>query len=283
VKLCTSIPATRRFCAAARARGLTIGLVPTMGALHEGHRALILRSVREQGVTVVSIFVNPAQFGPCEDFNTYPRPASRDCALAGAAGADALFMPSVRAMYPGHGLTWVEVDELADHLCGSRRPGHFRGVATVVAKLLNIIRPDAAYFGKKDFQQLRVIQQMARDLHMDTRIIGCPTKRERSGLALSSRNAYMTPSQRGRAPVIYRALKEITFLIKYKSLKTQQQIRARFKRLITAQLPEARVEYIELVDRVRLAPMRRPGGRMLLACAIRVGVCRLIDNREVSV
>src|SRR5215475_8949644 len=197
---------------AARHGGLKVGLVPTMGYLHEGHLSLMRRARRECGLTVASIFVNPAQFGPGEDFERYPRDLDHDRAMLERAEVDVLFHPDAATMYPraagglGAHHTWVEVEGLSDTLCGTARPGHFRGVATVVAKLLNIVEPDSAYFGQKDAQQAIIIRTMVRDLDMSARIEVCPTVREPDGLAMSSRNKYLSPAERQAAPVIHRAL-----------------------------------------------------------------------------
>lgn len=199
--------ALARRVAAWRAKGLSVGFVPTMGALHSGHAALVRRAARECDRVVVSVFVNPLQFGPGEDFGRYPRALPADRRLVGAAGADAVYAPSASAMYPAGFRTHVEVEGFSDLHCGKYRPGHFRGVATVVLKLFNQVRPDRAYFGEKDFQQVVILERMVRDLSVPVRVVRVPIVRERDGLALSSRNAYLTPDQRAAAPALRRALK----------------------------------------------------------------------------
>ncbi len=189
-------------------RGISIGFVPTMGALHEGHLSLVRRCREENDISVVSIFVNPMQFGPSEDFSRYPRDVEDDMAELRKAGVDILFMPVVENIYPEGFATYVNVEHLSDKLCGHFRPGHFRGVATVVTKLLNIARPARAYFGRKDYQQFLIIRQLVRDLNLDAEIVMCPTVREADGLAMSSRNQYLSPGERDAATVIYRTLCE---------------------------------------------------------------------------
>jgi pantoate--beta-alanine ligase len=199
--------ALSRLVAGWRARGLTVGLVPTMGALHSGHAALVRRAARECDRVVVSVFVNPLQFGPNEDFGRYPRALPADRRLVAAAGGDVVYAPSVEAMYPKHFRTYVEVEGLSELYDGKFRPGHFRGVATVVLKLFNQVRADRAYFGEKDYQQVVILETMARDLSVPVKIVRVPTVREKDGLALSSRNAYLTPEQRAAAPALRAALR----------------------------------------------------------------------------
>lgn len=261
--------------------GKSVGLVPTMGAFHEGHISLIKRSVRENGITVVTIFVNPTQFGPKEDYSKYPRKERADIGLAGKAGADVVFIPKASEMYPSGYRTYIDVHGLDKHLCGAERPGHFRGVVTVVAKLFNITTPDRAYFGKKDYQQQAVVRKMAIDLNMNTKIVSCPTIREKDGLALSSRNAYLTPGQRGNAYLIYKALKKTVFLIQYSHLTGIVKARGVFSNGIKS-LRGARIEYFELVGVDDLKPLKVLKGRILAACAVRVGKTRLIDNIEIN-
>ncbi len=199
-----SVEEVRNALARTRLEGRTIGFVPTMGALHEGHLSLVRASKRRTDITVVSIFVNPTQFGPGEDFDAYPRDPESDAAMLEAEDVEFLFVPAVSVMYPSGSVTRVDPGPLADVLCGAARPGHFSGVATVVTKLLNIVRPDIAFFGEKDYQQLKVLQQVARDLDMPTRVVGCPIVREADGLAMSSRNRYLTPEQRSQALALHR-------------------------------------------------------------------------------
>jgi len=279
-----------------RSEGKRIGLVPTMGALHEGHLSLVRASLKTCDRTVVSIFVNPLQFGPREDLAKYPRPFSRDCSLLRRLGVDAVFHPSPASMYPRGFATSVEVGgPLTAGLCSPRRPGHFRGVATVVAKLFNAVRPDAAFFGAKDFQQSAVIARMANDLDMGIEVRVMSTVRERDGLAMSSRNAYLGAAGRKAATVLFRALQAGRGRISAGERRTGAVIKA--IRGVLATEPLARVEYLEITDagtlepmpslggRVRLARQRRAGetsptfgGRVLLAAAVRVGGTRLIDN-----
>lgn len=271
-----TIKETRAAVAIARNRGLIIGFVPTMGALHAGHQALMRRAREDCGFVVASIFVNPLQFGPQEDYERYPRDLERDAQMAEAAGVDLLFAPSSAEMYPPGFATSVEVAGLTAGLCGAHRPGHFRGVATVVTKLLNIVRPDRAYFGQKDAQQLAVIRRLAADLDMQTEIIGVPTVREADGLAISSRNAYLSAEERRAAAVLYRSLQAAA-----EAARRGERSPARLQALMWDTLAAerlARPEYAEVVDAETLQPLARLAGRALLAVAARVGPARLIDN-----
>jgi pantoate--beta-alanine ligase len=265
-----------------RQQGFThsIGFVPTMGALHEGHLDLGRRARKSNKATVVSIFVNPTQFGPNEDFKQYPRPWNRDLSLLRDLAVDILFAPSSQEMYPAAPQTTVSVKDLNNVLCGaptSRGPGHFDGVATVVAKLFNIIEPTRAYFGLKDFQQVRVIEQMVADLNFPVQIIRCPTVRAKSGLALSSRNAYLNKDEQLVAPRFYAALQYGRKLLTSKSKMTPQQIRNQVKGQLTSN-PQIKVEYVELVDPKTLQPLTTRQRPALLVSAIRLGKTRLIDN-----
>jgi pantoate--beta-alanine ligase len=265
----------------ARGRGATVGLVPTMGALHEGHLSLIRAARADNDVVVVSIYVNPTQFGPGEDFGDYPRDLPRDRVLASRAGADLIFSPSTKEMYADDHCTWVEVEGPTSGLCGRSRPGHFRGVCTVVAKLFGICRPDRAYFGEKDAQQLVVIKRMARDLNCDVEIVSCPTAREEDGLAMSSRNARLTKEQRAQAPTLYRALEAARG-----AANQGERDAAVLKVLVRAVLAEAPlgdVDYVEIVDAEDLTPQTTVAGRSLIAVSVRFGEVRLIDNISVSV
>lgn len=257
-------------------KGRTIGFVPTMGALHRGHLSLIQRSRRENDRTVVSIFVNPIQFGPSEDFQRYPRPVAKDNKLCREAGVDILYRPSVHEMYPEGFCTRVEVQGLADGLCGRSRPGHFEGVTTVVFKLLNAVQADRAYFGEKDYQQLIVLQQMARDLNLPVQVIGCPIIREPDGLALSSRNAYLKLAERRHAPLLHKALALGAAMGRNHRGSIANIRRATMNSLKT--IPKVRIEYVEIVDAATLRPARKLGGRLRIAAAIRIGRTRLIDN-----
>ncbi len=266
----------RAACAAARDTGRVIGLVPTMGALHKGHLALARRARRECDSVAMSIFVNRLQFGPAEDFSGYPRDAQHDALLAGEAGVDLLFVPAEAEIHVADHRTWIEVAGMGEVLCGRSRPGHFRGVTTVVHKLLAIVRPDAAYFGEKDAQQLRIIRRMAGDLHDPVRIVGCPTVRAADGLALSSRNAYLTEAERRAAPVLHRALRDAA-----ESVRTGERdldsIVQRTRRTLAAE-PLAVIDYVEAVDDTDLTPARTMARPVLLAIAVRFGKARLIDN-----
>lgn len=245
-----------------------------MGALHEGHASLIRRARKENEEVVVSIFVNPTQFGPGEDFSRYPRSLTQDAALCRKEGVSAILAPSAQALYPPAYQTWVTVKKLSQPLCGPFRPGHFRGVATVVLKLLNMVQPDRAYFGEKDFQQLRVIQQMVADLDVPVKIVACPTVRESSGLALSSRNAYLSPAEREASPLLRRALRAAGQVLKSRRNRTQAK---RAARRILSQIPGVRVQYLDIVDPDTLmTPVA--SGPVLLAAAVYVGQTRLIDN-----
>lgn len=256
--------------------GKRIGFVPTMGALHAGHASLIARARRENDAVVVSIFVNPIQFGPQEDFKRYPRNLSRDAALCRALGADILFFPSAGSMYAKDFKTYVRVEGLSDVLCGSFRPGHFRGVATVVAKLFNIVRPDTAYFGKKDAQQARIIQKMVEDLNFPLRVRVLPTVREKDGLAMSSRNAYLRGSQRRDALAVPQALS----LAKEKVRSGLRDAAAviRLMRRHIERVKGVRIDYVAIVDQKNLMPVKKIGRGSLAALAVRIGRTRLIDN-----
>jgi pantoate--beta-alanine ligase len=271
-----TIGALRAELDAARRRGATIGFVPTMGSLHEGHLALIRSARAQNNVVVVSIFGNPTQFDVAEDLENYPRNLTRDLRLAQSAGADMVLTPRAAEMYPKGFATWVEVEGLTEGLCGASRPGHFRGVCTVVAKLFNICRPDRAYFGEKDAQQLAVIRKMVRDLDMRLEIIGCPTVREPDGLAMSSRNARLSAEERAQAPVLYRALSAAGTAI-----ENGERDAARIKAGICSQLADAglgTIDYVEIVNAADLTPVETIAGRCLIALAMFFGSVRLIDN-----
>ncbi|MHB9026323.1 MAG: pantoate--beta-alanine ligase [Armatimonadota bacterium] len=253
-----------------------IGFVPTMGYLHAGHEALIRRARAECDLVVVSIFVNPTQFGPNEDFTRYPRDLAHDQALCERAGADLIFHPDAQEIYPRGNSTWVDVEGLTDIACGAARPGHFRGVCTVCAKLFNIVRPDRAYFGEKDFQQLQVIRRMVRDLFMPLTIVGVPTVRETDGLAMSSRNSYLSPTERQAARVVPRAMQLAQELVEGGELETAAIIAA-IERFIAEQ-PVATLQYAIIVDPESLEPLRILTHEARLLIAVLVGKTRLIDN-----
>ena len=254
-----------------------MALVPTMGALHEGHAALIRRARRvagKRGTVIVSIFVNPTQFGPKEDLSRYPRHFTEDKRLCLSLGVDAIFHPSAGEMYRGDFSTWVGESAVSDGLCGASRPGHFRGVCTVVLKLFTIVQPDAAIFGLKDFQQCAVIARMVRDLDVPLRLVFAPTVRERDGLALSSRNACLSPEERSEAPTIRRAL----LAVRAAFLKGERSA-AKLRQIARRQISRsARVDYIEVVDAASLAPVRTPRAGDTMAVAAFFGRTRLIDN-----
>jgi pantoate--beta-alanine ligase len=275
-----TIAGTRKWIAAARNRGASIGLVPTMGALHGGHASLIRLARRECASVVVSIFVNPTQFGPSEDYKEYPRQLETDMQLCEREGVEFVFAPQPEEMYPEGFCSFVEVTGLQDVLCGASRPGHFRGVATVVAKLLGIVQPNRAYFGQKDAQQARIVQQLALDLNMATEIVIGPTIREPDGLALSSRNLYLDAKQRESARVLYRALTWAKDRIE-SGERDAAKLKVRIEDLIKA-TPGAALDYVGVVDWQRLRPLSRMAGEVLIAVAVRFGDTRLIDNILVS-
>ena len=256
--------------------GQRIGLVPTMGALHEGHRSLMRAARNDCDQVVVSIFVNPTQFGPGEDLERYPRPIETDLAACRHESVDAVFCPSVAEMYPEGSVTTVTVNRLAQGLCGAHRPGHFNGVTTVVAKLFNIVQPDAAYFGQKDAQQAVVIRRMTRDLLWPIEIVVCPTIREADGLAMSSRNVYLSPHERTQACCLHAALEWARQQIEA-GRQDARPLLDKMRELIEAAGP-CRIDYIELVDADDLTPKAVALGRCLLALAVHIGKARLIDN-----
>lgn len=259
-----------------RAEGLTVGLVPTMGYLHEGHQSLIARSVAENDRTVVSDFVNPIQFGPTEDLATYPRDIERDAALCESTGANLIFHPEADEMYAPDFCTYVDMDHLTKGLCGKTRPIHFRGVCTVVSKLFHIVQPDRAYFGQKDAQQLAVIRRMVRDLNMPLTIVGCPIIREEDGLAKSSRNTYLSAEERKAALCLSRGLNKGKAAVEASETDAEK-----VKAIITAEIeaePLSRIDYVEIVDWNNLEPVSSTEGSILAAVAVYIGKTRLIDN-----
>jgi pantoate--beta-alanine ligase len=262
--------------ASARAEGRSVGFVPTMGALHEGHLSLVRRVKAQVDLTVVSIFVNPTQFGPNEDFARYPRDLPRDADILASAGADVLFAPEADEIYAPGASTFVEVAGLSDKLEGKSRPGHFRGVATVVTKLLEIVNPSVAAFGQKDAQQAILIKALARDLFMNVEILVLPTKRDDDGVALSSRNVLLSPEERRAARAIPRALEAAKAALEAGE-RDAGKITAAAKAVIEGE-PLLRIDYAELVDAERLEPIQKVQGEMLLALAVLAGSIRLIDN-----
>lgn len=271
-----TIEEVRKQVRAWRREGLTVGLVPTMGYLHEGHQSLIARSVAENDRTVVSDFVNPIQFGPTEDLATYPRDLAHDAELCEKTGADLIFNPEPDEMYVPDFCTYVDMDHLTKGLCGASRPIHFRGVCTVVSKLFHIVQPDRAYFGQKDAQQLAVIRRMVRDLNMPLEIIGCPIIREADGLAQSSRNTYLSAEERQAALCLSRGLRKGKA-----AMDAGETDAAKVKAIITAEIeaePLSRIDYVEIVDWNNLEPVASTEGSILTAIAVYIGKTRLIDN-----
>ena len=260
----------------ARAEGRSAGLVPTMGALHAGHISLVRAALGECQPVIASIFVNPSQFGPNEDFQKYPRAFEADAQKLEDAGVDYLFAPEAAEIYPPGFHTWVNVEGLSDRLEGRVRPGHFRGVTTVVLKLLEIVQPQKAFFGRKDAQQARIIQQMARDLHLDSEIVVCPIVREADGLAMSSRNAYLNPKERRAATILFRALDGARASIA-RGERDALRITAAMREALRSE-PLAEADYVELVDAETLEPVTRLRGACLALLAARIGPVRLIDN-----
>ena len=270
-----TIDEVRKIICEWKKQGLSVGFVPTMGYLHEGHQSLIKRST-ENDRTVVSIFVNPIQFGPNEDFAAYPRDLERDTLKCEEAGADLIFAPEASEMYAEDFTSFVDMTGPTEDLCGAKRPGHFRGVCTVVAKLFNIVTPDKAYFGQKDAQQLAVIRRMVRDLSFGVEIVGCPIIREDDGLAKSSRNTYLSDEERKAAVVISKALETGKSMIENGEKSAQAVIEK-----ITAEIekePLAKIDYIKAVDADSIEPIEEINGRILVAAAVFIGKTRLIDN-----
>jgi pantoate--beta-alanine ligase len=256
----------------------SVGFVPTMGYLHEGHLSLVRRARAECDAVVVSIFVNPTQFGPGEDYERYPRDEARDLALLEGEGVDVVFIPSVEEMYPPGFSTWVEVTgPLAERLEGASRPGHFRGVATIVLKLFHLVRPHRAYFGEKDAQQLRIIRRMATDLHVPIEIVACPIVREPDGLALSSRNVYLSPEQREQALALSRSLELARRLILEEGVRDAVEVRRRVREFVSAS-PGVRLDYVSIAHPETLEEVERIEGPVLVLIAAWVGPARLIDN-----
>lgn len=256
-----------------------IGFVPTMGYLHDGHRSLVHRARKENDFVVVSIFVNPTQFGPNEDLDKYPRNEEGDLKLCREEGCDLVFIPRADEMYDSNYNTYVDVFGLTEGLCGASRPGHFRGVCTVVLKLFNLVKADKAYFGQKDAQQLAVIRKMCKDLNMDVEVIGCPIIREKDGLAMSSRNSYLSEQERRDAVVLNKALLAAETSIQ-NGIVDAAALRAEMSRMI-AEVASSTIDYIEIVDNELLKPVEKITGEVLIALAVKIGKTRLIDNRVV--
>jgi pantoate--beta-alanine ligase len=276
MQVLTSPEEMQAVCQEVRRQGKRLGLVPTMGALHEGHLSLVRMARAQMQVVAVSIFVNPLQFAPSEDYESYPRGLDQDRQILEAERADLVFAPAPEAMYPRTQATYVTVEGLSDRLCGCSRPGHFRGVTTVVAKLLNIVRPTAAYFGQKDAAQVAILRRMVRDLNFGTEIVVAPTVRAADGLALSSRNAYLNEEQRKSATVLYRALASIQTLAD-QSERSAELLRQEGHKVLSRE-PSARLDYLEIVDPETLDPVEDVSRGALVAIAAYVGTTRLIDN-----
>lgn len=271
-----TIEQMRSACDAAKRGGKRLGFVPTMGALHEGHLSLVRAAQGRCDVVAASIFVNPTQFGPNEDFSKYPRSFERDRELLEKEGVELIFAPSVEEMYPGNAVTFVTVEGLSERLCGKSRPGHFRGVATVVSKLFHITQPDFAFFGQKDAAQVAIIRRMVLDLNLGVEIVACPIVREADGLAMSSRNAYLSPQQHTSALVLSRSLAQATKLFEQGERCTAKLSAA--GRQVFAEEPSVRLDYFEIVDPNTLEPVEHINDPALVAVAAFVGGTRLIDN-----
>ena len=279
MKIVNKVAELKSIISEAKKAGKTIGLVPTMGYLHAGHLSLMTAAKKEQNFVVASIFVNPIQFGPNEDYAVYPRDIKKDTELAASVGVDVVFNPSVEEMYPDgiDGLlTHVTVDKVTEKLCGATRPGHFRGVATVVTKLFNLVQPDAAYFGQKDAQQVVVIKRMVKDLNMNVTIKPQPIVREKDGLAMSSRNTYLSPAERAAALVLFKSLQEAEKMFDHGERDAKTIIRNVTS--IIQQEPTATNDYVALTDPESLTDLQQVKARALLALAVKIGKIRLIDN-----
>lgn len=263
-------------CKKARSEGKIIGFVPTMGFLHEGHLALVREAKKMSDVVVVSIFVNPAQFGPEEDFDRYPRDATRDAELLSDENVDFLFLPKVEEIYPDNFKTYVKVRDLSEKMCGASRPGHFEGVTTIVLKLFHIVEPHFAFFGQKDAQQLVIIRRMVKDFNMDEEIVRVPTVREQDGLAMSSRNTYLSPDERRAATVLYRALDHALARVEEGERKTRTLLKE-MKEIIQTE-PLVKMDYLTATDLIELKDVKTIKGKCLIAVAAYVGKTRLIDN-----
>lgn len=276
MKIVKTIDEVRQIVKSWKSEGLSVGLVPTMGFLHEGHKSLILRASAENDRVVVSDFVNPTQFGPGEDLEAYPRDINRDAALCEEANADLIFNPEPSEMYYDDCSTYVNISSLSDELCGKSRPIHFKGVCTVVSKLFNIVNPDRAYFGQKDAQQLAIIKRMVRDLNFDIKIVGCPIIREEDGLAKSSRNTYLNQDERKAALILSKAIKLGEDLAN-SGEKDTNKIISKMIDLINTE-PMAKIDYVQAVDAISVKPVDKMEGSVLIAMAVYIGKTRLIDN-----
>ena len=282
MKIIHTIAEVRNEIKKARKDNKSVGFVPTMGYLHEGHASLMRRAKMENDLVIISIFVNPTQFGPGEDLGSYPRDLDRDSALSESAGVDFLFAPQVKEIYPNGYTTYVEVEgEITKQLCGKSRPGHFKGVTSIVAKLFNIVMPDTAYFGQKDAQQVAVIMQMVRDLNFDIEIIPCPIVREEDGLALSSRNTFLNSQERQEATILSRSLFEVK-----QRIEAGERDASKIRESITSNIStvkSANIDYIDIVNAKILQKVDKIDGDVLIALAVKIGKTRLIDNIRLEV
>lgn len=276
MEICYTIKDVRERVNAWKREGLTVGFVPTMGYLHEGHKSLMEAARANNDKVVVSVFVNPMQFGPNEDLESYPRDFEKDSALCESVGVDLIFHPEPEEMYADGFCSYVDMNGLTTELCGKSRPIHFRGVQTVVLKLFNIVKPDTAYFGQKDAQQLAVIRRMVKDLNVDTEIVGCPIVREADGLAKSSRNTYLNPDERKAALILSRSLKLGRELIENGETDSKAVIKAITDSINTE--PLAKIDYVDVVDFDTITPVDKIGKPVLVAIAVYIGKTRLIDN-----
>lgn len=276
MKIITAVQEMQQTALDLRRQGKRIAFVPTMGYLHEGHASLLREGRRQGDVLVLSIFVNPTQFGPNEDLDRYPRNLEGDCGLAQGCGTDIVFAPTAKEMYPAGFQTTVSLGPLTAPLCGASRPGHFNGVAVVVTKLFGIVQPDVAFFGKKDFQQLAVIRQMTADLNLAVKVVGMPIVREADGLAMSSRNSYLSVEERQQALCLYRAVLAVRELFARGETSVERLLAAARTRI--GEAPAAVIDYLELRDGITLEPVAKAAAGTLLALAVKIGATRLIDN-----
>lgn len=281
MQIVSTVEEVREQVKAWRQEGLSVGLVPTMGYLHEGHKSLIDKAVEQNDKVVVSVFVNPIQFGPGEDLATYPRDLERDAALCENAGASLIFHPEPEDMYFDDFCTYIDMSGLTEGLCGKTRPTHFRGVCTVVGKLFHIVEPDRAYFGQKDAQQLAVIRRMVRDLNFNLEIVGCPIVREEDGLAKSSRNTYLSPEERQAAVILHKGLEKGEQLVRAGE-KSAAVVKKAIRDVIESE-PLARIDYVDIVDFDNIQELDTLGDSVLAAVAVYIGKTRLIDNFIVTV
>jgi pantoate--beta-alanine ligase len=281
MKVIRSSKQMQAICIKHKRQGKTIGFVPTMGALHEGHLSLVTAARKKNDIVVVSIFVNPTQFGPKEDYLRYPRPFEKDRNLCRKAGVDYIFAPSVEDTYPEGYQTYITVEQLSTLYCGAFRPGHFRGVASVVAKFFNITQPDRAYFGEKDYQQLTIIRRMVRDLNIPVTIVPCAIIRESSGLALSSRNQYLLQEERSFSLVLFQSLQQVREMVQCFHIKNSSKIIAKLRKNILA-IPGVSIDYIAIVDPLTLVPIKEIKTSVRILLAVWIGKTRLIDNIEVK-